>query len=224
MSYSERYLECARIFEVEDELGLEETELAAAEQLLARRVPAALREFYSTLGAWEVNSALNHLLEPAELRVVDDHLLFYEDEEGDSVWGIPLANLADSDPPVEQGVREKRRLTWYREELPCSGFLVLMTLWQTLVGGLGFASIATMPGRFTKLQPGWRELGKNGPITVYTRPGAALGVVTDEDEGVTSLHLGAATAEHLESAQDDYKDLPWEVIVQNDEIVDDEPE
>jgi hypothetical protein len=215
--FRETYLNCARTFNVESGLALPEEQLRQAETRLNLNIPEALREFYLTLGAWDLNVAHNRLVSPAELSFKGNHLVFYEENEGQACWGIARDQLNRPDPVVMQGVKQGRRWDWYEEELSCAPFLVLMTLWQTLAGGLGFASIASVDGVFTDLKPGWKARGNNGPMSIYTKPGAVLGVLYDEEEDATSLHAAATSDAALEAIHDEYEELPWELITGEDD-------
>jgi hypothetical protein len=213
MSFRERYAHCLSTLGEVRPVGLEEKELTAAEERLGVHLPAALKDFYLVTGAWDLNFAHNRLLEPNELRWVKDKLVFYEENEKLAQWGISRTELRRNDPVVSQGVRERGRMQWFDEELSCSNFLVLMTYWQTLVGGLGFASVATIDGKWDRVKPGWARQGNNGPMVIYAKPKCVLGVLYDEEDKVTSLHSAAVDLAQLTAISDEYADLPWEVIL-----------
>jgi hypothetical protein len=84
--------------------------LDAAESRLGLRLPVALREWYLRLGcSGDVWSVQDTFLTPEGLRVQDDLLVFYV--ENQTVWymGVRLDDLDSDDPPVaidEEGLGE----------------------------------------------------------------------------------------------------------------------
>ncbi|MFZ3475110.1 SMI1/KNR4 family protein [Streptomyces sp. 4.24] len=83
--------------------GWLEADLAAAEERLGVRLPAALREAYQLFGRRR-DLTCNHdvLLGPAELYVDDakEALVFRHENQGAASWGILLDGLQDDDPAV----------------------------------------------------------------------------------------------------------------------------
>ncbi|WKU42784.1 SMI1/KNR4 family protein [Streptomyces sp. VNUA116] len=83
--------------------GWPEAEVAAAEERLGVRLPAALREAYALLGRRpDLTSNHDVLLSPAELYVDDgkEALVFRHENQGAASWGILLDSLQDEDPAV----------------------------------------------------------------------------------------------------------------------------
>ncbi|MFE2154473.1 SMI1/KNR4 family protein [Streptomyces lavendulae] len=83
--------------------GWAETDLAAAEERLGVRLPAALREAYLLFGRRrDLTSNHDVLLSPAELYVDDakEALVFRHENQGTASWGILLDSLQDDDPAV----------------------------------------------------------------------------------------------------------------------------
>ncbi|MCF3103221.1 SMI1/KNR4 family protein [Streptomyces roseoverticillatus] len=83
--------------------GWPEAEVAAAEERLGVRLPAALREAYVLFGRRpDLTSNHDVLLSPAELYVDDDKeaLVFRHENQGAASWGILLDSLQDDDPAV----------------------------------------------------------------------------------------------------------------------------
>jgi hypothetical protein len=97
--------------------GWSETDLAAAEERLGLRLPAALREAYALLGRREDLTG-NHdtLRAPAELEVDEtgEALVFRDENQGTARWGIPLTDLAQEDPPVRMrpDLADESREAW----------------------------------------------------------------------------------------------------------------
>jgi hypothetical protein len=83
--------------------GTPEAELAAAEEALGTRLPAAVREAYTLFGRrFDLHSNMQHLLSPGEFYVDDrkEALVFREENQGAASWGVLLADLDQADPPV----------------------------------------------------------------------------------------------------------------------------
>ncbi|MFI6729585.1 SMI1/KNR4 family protein [Streptomyces atratus] len=83
--------------------GWTEADLAAAEERLGVRLPAALREAYLLFGRRrDLTSNHDMLLSPAELHVDDvrEALVFRHENQGAASWGILLDSLQDDDPAV----------------------------------------------------------------------------------------------------------------------------
>ncbi|MFI0410512.1 hypothetical protein [Actinomadura sp. 3N508] len=83
--------------------GTPEAELAAAEENLGFRLPAAVREAYALFGRRRaMHSNHDQLLSPAEFYVDDrkEALVFRHENQGAASWGILLSDLDQPDPPV----------------------------------------------------------------------------------------------------------------------------
>ncbi|MEV4332826.1 SMI1/KNR4 family protein [Streptomyces sp. NPDC049597] len=97
--------------------GWSEGDLAAAEERLGLRLPAALREAYALLGRREDLTG-NHdtLRAPQELEVDEagEALVFRDENQGAARWGILLADLAQEDPAVRirPDLADKSREKW----------------------------------------------------------------------------------------------------------------
>lgn len=117
--------------------GISSLELNEAENRLGLKLPTALRDWYTLAGAREdINIAQNSLLRPAELSIVDHHLVFYVESQRVVVWGIPLTSLELSDPPVELDtdyLASQHR--WVQENTVFSEFMLQMMIHQSLFTG-----------------------------------------------------------------------------------------
>ncbi|MFJ1800989.1 SMI1/KNR4 family protein [Streptomyces sp. NPDC088180] len=83
--------------------GWSGADLAAAEERLGVRLPAALREAYLLFGRRrDLTSSYDVLLGPAELYVDEagQALVFRHENQGAASWGILLDGLQDDDPAV----------------------------------------------------------------------------------------------------------------------------
>jgi hypothetical protein len=78
-------------------------DLQAAEQHLGVRLPLAIREAYGLFGRrQDLTSVQDRLLDPNQLEVdVSGEVLIYRVEnQSVALWGVPLAAMAQPDPPV----------------------------------------------------------------------------------------------------------------------------
>lgn len=62
--------------------------------------PLALQEFYLALGISEMMETNHFFFDPDELELRDDMVMFVEDADEETVWGIPLDQTALPDPIV----------------------------------------------------------------------------------------------------------------------------
>lgn len=83
--------------------GWGEAELAAAEDRLGLPLPAAVREAYGLFGRrTDMTSNQDQLLSPDDLHVDEagEALIFREENQEVTYWGVPLADLGADDPRV----------------------------------------------------------------------------------------------------------------------------
>jgi hypothetical protein len=86
-----------------DEDGWAEADLHAAEQRLGLQLPAAIREAYALLGRrQDLTSVQDRLLDPDQLEVdlTGEVLIYRVENQSVALWGVPLAAMAQTDPPV----------------------------------------------------------------------------------------------------------------------------
>lgn len=76
---------------------------------------------------WSITrcSAHNRILQPDQLRVIDDKVVFAEENQNVVVWGYDVGSTQD-DPEVWQGQPLGGDHEWYREDVTSSRFLIEM--------------------------------------------------------------------------------------------------
>jgi len=129
--------------------GIPLAELNKAESRLVLRLPSALREWYLLAGKREeLNTIQDRLLPPSELEIVDDHLIFYIENQSVVLWGIPLGDLELPDPsvqldiesiierPDDNGDYSPFQHYWIQENKTLSEFMLEMVIHQTLFTGV----------------------------------------------------------------------------------------
>jgi hypothetical protein len=104
------------------EEGISEARLAAAEGRLGFPLPESLRTYYQIAGGCEVlNDAHNHFYPPEGLAILEEHLLFMDENQSVVSWGFRLEDLQSPDPIVFQR-NNTAPAEWYSEEQPFSVF------------------------------------------------------------------------------------------------------
>lgn len=212
MNYSERYentiAALARPLEPED--GVPEEEIAAAEERLGIRLPAALREFYLIAGQFDqFNLAHNRLYTPEEWEVRDGKLIFMEENQVVVVWAVEGNSALEDDPPVWQGVPlEGQPMEWNIEHTLCSEFLNLMLYLQGVFGGMEGSSedfIEISEDALDILRAEWNFIGQSGEMLVFGGDGRALCVL---GTGVSrELYIGGRTQEDFDALETSLADL-----------------
>jgi hypothetical protein len=112
--------------------GLGEEALGEAEARLRLALPRALREVYRVSGRrMDLHASRNRLLAPDELALEGEVLVFYEDPERQTLWGMRRAELGQEDPPV-LSCSNAAPLRWGPEADRLTSFLEGMLLEQRL--------------------------------------------------------------------------------------------
>jgi hypothetical protein len=137
VSFEARYLALAEKFvgrRLGPADGVSERELASAERRLHVRLPASLRTFYRTAGrAPDLARAHNVLLDPGEVKVEGQFLVFLNENQSVVSWGFRVADLASEDPVVWQR-NNTPPVEWYSERKRLPRFLQAMFGWHAQVG------------------------------------------------------------------------------------------
>ncbi len=102
--------------------GYDEQSLSAAEERLHLRLPPSLREWYGLAGRRaDVWSHQDHFLSPEDLRIEDERLVIYVENQSVVRWTISLEDIASDDPPVFVSDPEDSE-TWIEESPAVSMF------------------------------------------------------------------------------------------------------
>lgn len=123
--------------------GFSDDEVTSAEQRLGFRLPRLLREFYLLAGRRrDLNHAHNQLVHPDDLRIEDENLVFYVENQGACIWGVVAEDLDVADPPVARGdsLAGIAHWAWEPESEPLSSFLLAMLCWQAVMGGMAYSA------------------------------------------------------------------------------------
>lgn len=133
-------------------------EVKSAEQHLNGRIPLALRAYYQYFGNHPVlTNAFHHLIPLPELTLRHGHLVFYRENQGVWIAGIPVEQLTMNGLSVTLSYDEGQTWEPFCESL--SEFLTSMSFHQLLAGGKYQAlKLETDPGLLNAIAGNWFEL------------------------------------------------------------------
>lgn len=93
--------------------GETDERLNNTEVTLGVRFPKLLREYYAYTALREdINKANQRLISLDNLFIDQDHLVFYEENQYVTYYGIRVADLSLDDPPVMQGLNHNTGIKW----------------------------------------------------------------------------------------------------------------
>jgi hypothetical protein len=152
--------------------------VVAAEHRLGFALPGALRELYLRTGSSEAIHASHNTIVPLDrLDFADDHLIFYEENQGVVSWGIARTRVSEDDPPVDQGQPPAGHAGWafYPEFDSVSHFACAQAAWQAIQGGLPFVGAREGDGRGPRVDTGSMTKALGSPA--LTTPGLTAWLV-----------------------------------------------
>ena len=124
-----RYLK--RAWTVAD--GLPEQDIKKAEARLGIQLPAALKNFYLSIGgASDFCSIHNIIFHPKDLEFREGYLVFMDENQSVVSWGIKKEDLTKGDPTSWQ--RNNSWDKWYSEEKSFTEFMTSMFDWYEQSG------------------------------------------------------------------------------------------
>lgn len=176
--------------------------IAAAENRLGVKVPAALRDYYLVAGREKrLNQCLNRLLAPSKWWIDKGRLVFMEENQTVAWWAVSTRNRKSDDPAVYQGWNDEP-IAWSLEHSSCSIFLAVMLHYHAVSDGFPFCGRADAPResdyRFER--NGWMYHGKVNSVSAYSRQNEAVCLMPPGDlpfmEGWSVL-AGAKSAASL---------------------------
>ena len=195
--------------------GFSETEIVEAEQRLGLTLPRLLREFYLLTGAREdINGSYNRLLDPEDLFIDNDTLVFYEENQAVCVWGVARGNLNEENPPVVRKDNTDEARVWEADFNHLSQFLTAMLFMQAVNGGMRHHGIGT--AAITQAPADWEvvRLGGSWNNTVLMRDGVVLYIFGSEPGPEV---FGAAKSKRkLRELEKDFQ-VAWDYCTLDDE-------
>ena len=197
---------------VPEGVGVSEAEVDEAESAIEQSLPVQLRKFYSCVGAWsDMMEAFHRFRAIDELEIDDEHLVFVDGgDEEDVCWGVRVADLDEKNPRVFNGAGLRRdQFEWRGEPLRLSEFLVVTFLNQALGGGLEFAGFGESRGRRIRPRRHWIRRGVNGPLSIFSRKEAVLGLISDPRRAETVIYCASRSEALLETSMQELE-IEWE--------------
>jgi hypothetical protein len=176
--------------------GTSEVSINAAEKHFGVRLPAALRDYYLSVGNLRpLNEAHNQLLAPKDWFLDEEKLVFMVENQAVVYWGVAAVASPGDDPPVFQGInRLPEPIEWHPEHERCSEWLLLMLHWQAVCGGLPWLGMAYVGHEVVEhFERHWRLVGKHEGIIAFRRQEKAACFLGEGD--AQELYVGANSKE-----------------------------
>jgi len=192
-------------------------------------LPAVLKEYYLSLGKHEaINYAHNRLLKPGEMGFSqDEYLMFFEENQGVVYWGIKKADLDLPNPPVYGNYSgDEMNPDWHMECATTEGFLLLMAVYNGVLGGLEYNanSFAPVPAETVRyVAQNYEELKEISHATqrVFTRDYEEMVSLSFDKAGnCTGAFIGTNNGDRFDNMLDQL-DIAWDYISLEDEEEDD---
>jgi hypothetical protein len=178
--------------------GVPVEDLTAAMERLGVSLPAALQELYRRTGqVAPLHAAHNTLVRLDQIDFGDDHLIFYEENQGAVAWGVARSRLSEPDPPVDQGQPPRAEgdpWVFCPEFASISEFVCAQAAWQAVQGGLPFVGVKQRFPHAIEVVLGAPAVELKGMRAWLLEKGVAV------DTGDGSVSLGTQDAESFEVA------------------------
>ena len=134
MDFFEIYIPIVEKFinrDIEPSDGIDPAKVKEVELNLKITFPLAIKQYYQLAGDIElINCFHNQIYKADEIKIIDDKLIFMEENQSICYWGIDLVANSDN-PEVYQGrLDEGKEIKWYSEEMSFSEFIVKMLEWE----------------------------------------------------------------------------------------------
>jgi hypothetical protein len=173
----------------------------AAEARLGFAIPAALRDYYLSVGRHELNRVHNRLWPPADLAVSGGRLVFLEENQCVVYWGVRRRTTA-ADPVVSQ-TTDLDDPEW-SAEVRCSLFLPAMLCWYAAASWMPHTGYTDeMPhDAARRLVRGWPSAGRSGVHAAFVRPGQV--VTVEEWGGGVVVRLGTRTRRDFDAVVSEF--------------------
>ena len=156
--------------------GVATRAIVAAEKRLGRRLPEALRAFYSTVGGTRlVTAAHNQITSPEELSADAGYIRFCDENQSVCDWWVPLDR--GHDPTVTQRVAGESH-----EVATCSEFLHYLLHMQALMGGLEYGGARDEDVKVVaETKQEWDLACDQEGLAIYRRGGMLIGCPAGSD-------------------------------------------
>jgi hypothetical protein len=158
--------------------GTPASEIDSAEQHLGVRAPASLRAFYRVAGrATDLTEVSDHFLQPHAWRVESGTVVFMEENQAVTLYGISTGAGTADDPPVLAAWNDED-LAWSETCGRTSEFIKVMLCWAAVQGDVlrHRGEAPAPPDIVKKLAVSWSFVGQIGVsnIRAYLQHGRVL--------------------------------------------------
>lgn len=223
MTYSQKI---RHLYNIAGDYGFNQSEIAALEECLGITLPEKLREYYLTLGKHQaLNYSYNRLLKPnQEIGFSpDEYLVFYEENQVVVYWGIKKEDLTLPNPPIYGNYSsDELNPDWHLENATTEGFLLLMAVYNGVLGGLAYNANSlepVSPEVVTCVQNNWEELKdiSNEVQKIYTRDYEEMVSLSfDGQQSCTGIFIGTNNRDAFDSMLNKL-DIGWSYVSLEDE-------
>lgn len=158
--------------------GLPDETITEAQARLGFELPPPLVDLYTCAGGSPTIMAGFELVASPEDLVVDDRLVFCEENQGVCRWGVPVG---PADPPVFQ----QNDTGWFPEDVPLSEFLRVLMYLNCANGGYQWCGMTyldeTDPGAdLDELVSSWEPAVDHNGFVAFWRPDSLLWWMHDD--------------------------------------------
>ncbi len=204
--------------------GHTEDAIRTLEERVGNPLPLVLRKYYLDLGLHpSINYVHNRLLGLDKIQYTDDdYFVFYEENQGVVEWGVKKADMALENPPVWGNYGAGHGADWYMESRSMDDFLLLMAIYNGVMGGLSFTanSFRTVDGDTIRfIQDNWKGITdiSTDVQKVYTNDYLeVLSLSFDGDGKGTGIFIGTNNSDRFEHLLE-ILDVEWSYISSEDE-------
>jgi hypothetical protein len=183
--------------------GLSMDEIEAVEIKLKYKLPIGLKYFYNAVGNLELfMSSFEDFPEPY---LLDNKIIFLEENQGVCYWGIDTKDIEKEDPLVYVCTDpEAEEPEWYPEEVTLAKFLEILLYYQCAQGGYeyggavyetGFESRAAYEKFIEKVVVGWEKTVDHNGLVIYQQEEKLIWHFTDEEGKPQDILFGSARTE-----------------------------
>lgn len=184
-----------------NKFGYQVDEISEAESRLKTAIPKVLKDYYFSLGKNEaINNSHNRLLKPnQEIEFSDDgYLVFYEENQASTYWGIAQKDLTLDNPPVWGNYGTNESPDWHLESKTIDNFLLLMGVYNGTLGGLRYNANyfeAIDPETVKEIENNWKVINEISwdSQKIYSNDfKEVLSLSFDKDKNCTAIFIGTS--------------------------------
>ncbi len=209
----------------EENFGFRETEIIELEKRLGIQLPSELKRYYLELGKNEqINHSHNRLLNPGkDIKFSKDrYLIFYEENQAVSCWGIKEADLQFDNPPVWGNYGTMRKPDWHMETKATDLFFLLMAVYNGTMGGLRYHANYLNPldtEVYQLIQKRWTlvpEISWERQKIYTDNFDAVISASIDDRNNCAAIFIGTSNQQRFDKILDDIN-VNWSYISYEDD-------